>query len=97
MSIKNIQLTNSAIKLTKRSIIKKKEEKDQLVYNRLLSESIGLGFALVLPIAGGILIGSIIDKVFHTAPKLTLAFLFLGLMSSFIKLIEIVKSGNDSV
>lgn len=50
-----------------------------------------IGFSIVVPIAGGVLLGVYLDKKFNTAPKLTLVFLFLGVILSFMNLIRIIR------
>ena len=58
-----------------------KETKNQRE-NRLLSAiSIAseLGFAISLPIAGGAFLGNLLDSKFHTTPRMTLSFIFIGI------------------
>lgn len=50
--------------------------------NRVLAELIG-------GIAGGLLIGWVLDRLFGTAPWLLLAFLFLGIVVAFRNIIRI--------
>jgi len=46
---------------------------------RALSNSIGFGFTVSLPIAGGAIIGFMIDNKLNTHPKATLSLLFTGI------------------
>ncbi|MCR4263179.1 MAG: AtpZ/AtpI family protein [Candidatus Roizmanbacteria bacterium] len=75
---------------------KEKTEKERQLENKLLSEALGLGISLVLPIAGGALAGAFIDRIFHTAPRFTLGLLFVGLIISFLKLAELTKTGDNT-
>lgn len=50
-----------------------------------------LGFVISFPIVGGIFLGSWLDKKLSVYPKLTLLFLFLGVMISFANLIFLIK------
>ena len=92
-----IKLHQGSAKLSK-EIIRKKEktEKERLLENKLLSEALGLGVSLVLPIAGGALAGVFIDRIFQTAPRFTLGLLFMGLIISFLKLAELAKRGDNT-
>ena len=73
-----------------------KTEKERLLENKLLSEALGLGISLVLPIAGGALAGAFVDRIFQTAPRFTLGLLFVGLIISFFKLAELTKTGDNT-
>lgn len=70
---------------------KVKEKKDQEKFYRALANSLGLGFSISLPIAGGVLLGSYLDSNFHTHPKLTLALLFAGLILAGVNVYKIIK------
>ncbi|KKS98514.1 MAG: hypothetical protein UV73_C0001G0035 [Candidatus Gottesmanbacteria bacterium GW2011_GWA2_43_14] len=39
-----------------------------------------LGFALVVPLVGGALLGSYLDRELNTSPRLTLSLIFTGLI-----------------
>ena len=49
------------------------------------------GFQIAIPISLGALLGVWLDAKFATQPKLTLSFLFLGLIFSFYSLVSVVK------
>lgn len=51
-----------------------------------------IGFAISVPIAGGALIGVVIDRTWSTTPKATLSLLFLGVVVSFISLFKTVET-----
>jgi len=50
-----------------------------------------IGFAMAIPIAGGVLCGSWIDTKYGTYPKATLSLLFTGVVLSFVGLIRTVQ------
>jgi ATP synthase protein I len=58
----------------------KRETRRQL---RQLAYFSSLGFSIALSIVIGLAIGVYLDKVFHTAPYLTLFFLVLGVIAAF--------------
>ncbi len=43
-----------------------------------------LGFAIAIPIAGGALLGTYLDRIWSTYPKATLSLLFLGILISVV-------------
>ena len=51
-----------------------------------------IGFAIALPIAGGALIGVVIDRTWGMTPKATLSLLFLGVIISFFNLFKTVET-----
>lgn len=51
-----------------------------------------IGLAIALPIAGGTLMGVVIDRTWSTTPKATLSLLFLGVIVSFFNLYRTVKT-----
>ncbi|MBI3955923.1 AtpZ/AtpI family protein [Candidatus Gottesmanbacteria bacterium] len=51
-----------------------------------------IGFAICLPIAGGAMVGVVIDRTWSTSPKATLSLLFLGIIVSFINLFKTVET-----
>ncbi|MBI4066339.1 AtpZ/AtpI family protein [Candidatus Gottesmanbacteria bacterium] len=51
-----------------------------------------IGFAIALPIAGGTLMGVVMDRRWSTTPKATLSLLFLGVIVSFFNLYRTVKT-----
>lgn len=67
---------------------KKKGGRDFLVILGLASE---LGFSIAIPIGGGVLLGSFIDKQTGTAPLFTLLLLLLGVIFGMFNLYNIVQ------
>lgn len=53
-----------------------------------------IGFSVVVPTVGGVLLGVYLDNKLNTAPKLTLSFLFLGVIIGFVNIFRII---NDNV
>lgn len=51
-----------------------------------------IGFAIAVPIAGGAMIGVVIDRTWSTTPKATLSLLFFGVVISFINLFKAVET-----
>lgn len=51
-----------------------------------------IGFAIAIPIAGGALVGVLIDRTWSTTPKATLFLLFLGVIVSFVNLFKTVET-----
>ena len=92
-----IKLHKGYAKIKKETVQERiRSEKDQELMNKLLSESLGLGVTIVLPIAGGAIIGVVLDKFFSTAPKLTLGLLFFGVFISFYKMFKLTQTGDSS-
>ncbi len=54
-----------------------------------------VGFSVVVPIVGGVFLGVYLDKKFGLSPRLTLSFLFLGVMVGFINIFRIVSQNKD--
>ncbi len=50
-----------------------------------------IGYTISVPIAGGAIIGSMIDRKWSTYPKATLACLFIGIVLSIIGFVGIVR------
>ena len=85
-----IKLQKGSVSIEKETVREKKQSlKETQRVNELLSESLGLGIGIALPIAGGAILGTALDKLFNTAPKLTLGLLVVGLLISFSSLIRI--------
>ncbi|MEK7544284.1 MAG: AtpZ/AtpI family protein [Patescibacteria group bacterium] len=51
-----------------------------------------IGFAIAVPIAGGALVGVLVDRTWSTTPKATLVLLFLGAIVSFVNLFKTVET-----
>lgn len=70
--------------------VKEKDSNNEFFY--FFSLSFQLGFAIAIPIVGGVLIGVWIDKYLSTSPKFTLLLSFLGVAVAFGSIINIIKS-----
>lgn len=81
--INNIELVEEELKNTR-----KLSEPKQ---SRLGTE---IGFSVVVPTVGGVLLGVYLDNKLNTAPKLTLSFLFLGVLVGFISIFKIVSDNE---
>lgn len=53
-----------------------------------------IGFLVVFPILGGLFLGLYLDRRLNTSPKLTLVFLFLGVIIGFVNIFKIVKESK---
>lgn len=49
-----------------------------------------IGFAIAIPIAGGGLLGVVIDRTWSSTPRATLSLLFLGVVISFMNMFKTV-------
>ena len=64
-----IKLQKGSVSIEKETVREKKQSlKETQRVNELLSESLGLGIGIALPIAGGAILGTALDKLFNTAP-----------------------------
>jgi len=54
-----------------------------------------IGFSVALPIAGGGILGSFLDSRWSTYPKMTLSFLFVGIILSVVNFIYVIKAILD--
>ena len=70
------------------TVSKKQVEKKLL---RDLDTGLELGFGIAVPLVGGALLGSYLDKMLGTTPKVTLSLIFLGLIISGFYLYKIIK------
>lgn len=61
-----------------KSLREKKDQKTRRETARILSLAGNIGFSMSVPLVGGAILGSFLDKRFQTGPRLTLFFLFLG-------------------
>lgn len=50
-----------------------------------------IGFTVSLPIVGGALFGSYLDRVWSTYPRATLAFIFIGIIVSLVNFVRVIK------
>ena len=61
----------------------------------LFSLASELGFAVSIPIVGGIALGKWLDAIFHSYPKLTLSFLVTGVILGSTALYNIIRVGSQ--
>lgn len=69
-------------------------QNDEASKSRLLqvvSIASELGFAISLPIAGGAFLGRLLDTKFHSEPRMTLSFIFLGVFLAGANIYFIVR------
>ncbi len=77
--------------------IKKEHRKSQNTNNsskqffEIIAVGSGLGFTIVIPIIGGVILGRYIDYKYNIAPIFTLSLLFLGMIIAFISIFKILK------
>lgn len=84
-----LTVEDSGTEITARGSDKKKkvDTAPSLYYLGFIGE---IGFAIAVPIAGGGLLGVVIDRTWSTTPKATLSLLFLGVVISFMNIYKIV-------
>jgi len=66
-----------------------REERER--FKKILSAALSLGGSIVVPIAGGALLGVFLDKIFSTTPFLTLTLLALGVVSAFYTIYRLTQ------
>ncbi|MBI4130436.1 AtpZ/AtpI family protein [Candidatus Roizmanbacteria bacterium] len=93
MKRKVLQLKRGSLEVTEREVAIKDTEKEEERKRLLQSYSLvtALGVSLTIPLVGGVVIGVYLDRVFSSAPKLTLIFVFLGLFVSGVQLARLVR------
>ncbi|MBI2616981.1 AtpZ/AtpI family protein [Candidatus Gottesmanbacteria bacterium] len=69
----------------------KKYKKARGDTNHILSLAGSVGFSMSVPLVGGAIIGSIVDRRLQTSPRMTLFFLFLGLFIGGYSIYKILK------
>lgn len=95
--LKNIKTKKKIVDLQLGAV--REREKDTVAFkkkitNKLLQDlnsGINLGFAIALPLVGGALVGSYLDKKFGTTPKVTLVLIFLGLIIACFYLLKVIR------
>lgn len=87
-----LQLRRGTISEVKQQVPKKTDnDKDRALLNRALSNGLQIGTSISLPIVAGVLFGRYLDTQFNTSPKLTLSFLFLGVLVGGYSIIRLTK------
>jgi F0F1-type ATP synthase assembly protein I len=66
-----------------------REEKER--FYKTLSLSLNLGGSIVLPIAGGALLGSYLDSIFASSPIVTLTLLLIGVIFVFYRILRLTQ------
>lgn len=83
-----LTVEDGGTEITARESGKKKiDSTPSLYYLGLIGE---IGFAIAVPIAGGGLLGVLIDRTWSTTPKATLSLLFFGVVISFMNIYKTV-------
>lgn len=72
------------LEINKSNVAEKKEK-------ILLAKYFGLGYYILTPLLLGVFCGVVADKVFKTAPVLTLIFIILGAVSTFYNLFKLTR------
>lgn len=60
-------------------------------FYKILSSALSLSGSIVLPIVGGTLLGSYIDRLLSSPPVATIALLFLGVLLGFYRIIRLTR------
>lgn len=68
-----------------------KVEEEEVSFDKAVSLISELGLSIALPIAGGAFLGNLLDKKFTTSPRMTLFFIFLGLIIAAVNFYKIYK------
>lgn len=86
-----LTVTGGSSDITPRKKAQKKRSGGQApwYYLGLIGE---IGFAIAIPIAGGAIIGVVIDRAWNTTPIATLSLLFFGVVISFMNLFKTVET-----
>jgi predicted F0F1-ATPase subunit len=66
-------------------------KKKELNIWEMIDFSSQIGFSIIVPIVVGALLGKEIDTHFNSTPKVTLTFIFLGMILGIYSTIKIVK------
>lgn len=72
------------------------KESSQANSYTILSLGTQLGFAVAIPIVGGVLLGDYLDKKFNTSPRLTLSLLFFGVCLGMFNLVYLVLESTKN-
>lgn len=62
---------------------------------RVMALAFNLGLSIALPIAGGAVLGMILDKRFNTHPQMTLSLLFAGVFVAGGAIYSIIKETKE--
>ena len=67
------------------------KDRQRQKFLKALGSSFGLGFSIALPIAGGAVLGFMIDNKFKSHPRWTLSLLFTGIFIASGAIYQILK------
>ncbi len=91
MKRKILQFEGSKLVRREEEIKKKDTRSDDKRFYKTLSSALDLGGSIVLPIAGGALLGAYIDKHFSSSPVATIVLLILGVILGFYRIIRLTR------
>ncbi len=81
----------SESKIVEEAAPKQEDEEGRGRMLQVVSIASELGFAISLPIAGGAFLGRIIDAKFHSEPRMTLSFIFIGVFLAGANIFFIIR------
>ena len=87
---KILDLKLRAVKDIEGQLVWKKQVEKRLLQD--LNTGLEFGFAIALPLVGGALLGSYLDKRLGVSPKVTLSLIFLGMVISGFYLYKIIRN-----
>jgi F0F1-type ATP synthase assembly protein I len=76
-------------------IVKRETEMERSKFAEGIELASSLGFTIAVPIAGGAILGSILDQKFKTMPKITLVLLLFGIVISFMSMYRIITKNSE--
>lgn len=78
-------------------MVEKKQQSKKLENDKTISSislASELGFSISLPIVGGAFLGQFLDNKFHSAPRMTLSLVFLGVFFAIANIYLIMKNNS---
>lgn len=91
---KILDLEKKSIRIQEVEYKGNKEGKDNNKFSQMMLLASELGFSLSLPIVGGAIFGQLLDSKFGTSPKITLSFIFTGLIIGILNTYFILKESE---
>lgn len=91
MKRKILQFNRGVLEEREEEIQPKNTKEDNKKFLKAFDVAFDLGGRIALPIVGGTIGGFYLDKVFGTAPALTLSLLFIGIVVSFYTIIRLSR------
>lgn len=87
-----LQLDRGEITKSKEAVDRESvREEERRRLNQAMSQAMELGLSIALPIVAGVFFGRYLDQTFGTSPKLTLSFLFLGVIIGSVRIIKLAR------